>query len=143
MCVFVDSGDTLPVNHALRALRAKAGLKNASLRVAHHVRENYAARKLPVSDLNSAFHSGAVAFAQLKDMAGGRAGPHNTFWGSTGLAAVQMFECETFIDWPMAVRLQTMALSSGAVSSSRRAVLNMLGRIQPLDVAEIVGLVQE
>ena len=98
---------------------------------------------LPAFDLNAVVHSGAVAFAQLKDMAGGRAGPHNTFWGSTGSAAVQMFECETFIDWPMAVSLQTMALSSGAVSSSRKAVLNMLGRIHPLDVAEIIGLVQE
>ena len=61
------------MNHALRALRAKAGLKNASLRVAHHVRENYAARKLPVFDLNSEVHSGAVAFAQLDDLSGGLA----------------------------------------------------------------------
>ena len=126
LCVFVDPGDTLPVNHALRALRAEAGLKNASLRVAHHVRENYAARKLPVSDLNSEVHSGAVSFAQLDDMAGGLT--RTTLVGGIGLAAVQMFKCETFIDWPMAVSLQNMALSSGAVSSSRRAMLNMFGR---------------
>ena len=96
---------------------------------------------LPAFDLNAVVHSGAVAFAQLDHTAGGLA--RTTPVGDTGLAAVQMFECEPFIDWPMAVSLQNMALSSGAVSSSRRAVLNMLGRIQPLDVAEIVGLVQE
>ena len=105
------------------------------------MRENYAARKLPVSDLNSAVHSGAVAFAQLDDLSGGLT--RTTLVGGIGSAAVKMFECETFIDWPMAVSLQTMALSSGAVSSSRRAVLNMLGRTQPQDVAEIIGLVQE
>ena len=81
---------------------------------------------LPAFDLNAVVHSGAVAFAQLDDLPGGLA--RTTLVGGTGLAAVQMFKCDTFIDWPMAVSLQNMALSSGAVSSSRRAVLNMLSR---------------
>ncbi len=139
LCVFVDAGDTLSVNHGLRAVRAALGLKDASRRVSGFATQKFADRILPIFALNVALHSGPVAFAQLQGMSGGNAQMAPV--GDTVAAALKMFQGEPAIDWPLAVSVQTMRQVMGAVRTDRRAMVKVAGRTHPLDVVEITGLV--
>ncbi len=139
LCVFVDAGDTLSVNHGLRAVRAALGLKDASRRVSGFARQKFADRGLPQFALNVALHSGPVAFAQLEGMSGGNV--QTAPVGDTVAAAQKMFQGEPLLDWPLAVSVQTMRQVTGAVRTDRRAMVKVAGRTHPLDLIEITGLV--
>ena len=139
LCVFVDAGDTLSVNHGLRAVRAALGLKDASKHVSGFAKQKFAGRGLPLFALNVSLHSGPVAFAQLEGMSGGNA--QTAPVGDTVAGAMKMFQGEPAIDWPIAVSVQTMRQVMGAVRTDRRAMVKVAGRTHPLDVVEITGLV--
>ncbi|MGB4115188.1 MAG: response regulator [Polaromonas sp.] len=139
LCVFVDAGDTLSVNHGLRAVRAALGLKDAAKRVSGFARQKFADRSLPVFALNVALHSGPVAFTQLQGMSGGHV--QTAPVGDTVTAVLKMFQGEPAIDWPLAVSVQTMRQVTGAVRTDRRAMVKIAGRTHPLDVVEITNLV--
>jgi CheY-like chemotaxis protein len=139
LCVFVDAGDTLSVNHGLRAVRAALGLKDASRRVSSFANQKFADRGLPVFALNIALHSGAVAFTRLEGMTGGTV--QTTPVGDTVAAALRMFQGEPAIDWPVAASVQTLRLVTGAVRTDRRSMVKVAGRTHPLDVVEITVLV--
>ena len=139
LCVFVDAGDTVSVNHGLRAVRAALGLKDASRRVSGFAKQNFGSRGLPPFALNVALHSGPVAFAQLGGMDGGNA--QTAPVGDTVAGAMKMFQGEPALDWPLAVSVQTMRQIMGAVRADRRAMVKVAGRTHPLDVVEITGLV--
>jgi DNA-binding response OmpR family regulator len=139
LCVFVDAGDTLSVNHGLRAVRAALGLKDASKRVSVFAKQKFADRGLPLFALTVALHSGPVAFTQLEGMSGGSA--QNAPVGDTVTAALKMFQGEPAIDWPLAASVQTMRQVTGAVRTGQRAMVKVAGRTHPLDVVEITGLV--
>jgi CheY-like chemotaxis protein len=139
LCVFVDAGDTLSVNHGLRAVRAALGLKDAAKRVSGFARQKFADRGLPLFALNVALHSGPVAFTRLEGMSGG--GMQNTPVGDTVAGALKMFQGEPAIDWPLAVSVQTMRQVTGAVRTDRRAMVKVAGRTHPLDVVEIISLI--
>lgn len=139
LCVFVDAGDTLSVNHGLRAVRAALGLKDASKQVSGFVTQKFADRGLPLFALNVALHSGPVAFAQLTGLSGGNA--QTAPVGDTVAGALKMFQGEPALDWPLAVSVQTLRQVIGAVRTDRRAMVRVAGRTHPLDVVEITGLV--
>lgn len=139
LCVFVDAGDTLSVNHGLRAVRAALGLKDASKRVSVFAKQKFADRGLPLFALNVALHSGPVAFAQLQGMSGGA--DQSTPVGDTVAAALKLFQGEPAIDWPVAASVQTMRQVTGAVRTDRRALVKVAGRSHPLDLVEITALV--
>jgi CheY-like chemotaxis protein len=139
LCVFVDAGDTLSVNHGLRAVRAALGLKDASKRVSGFAKQKFADRGLPLFALNVALHSGPVAFTQLEGMTGGNT--QTTPVGDTVTAALKMFQGEPAIDWPVAVSVQTLRQVTGAVRTGQRAMVKVAGRTHPLDVVEITSLV--
>jgi DNA-binding response OmpR family regulator len=139
LCVFVDAGDTLSVNHGLRAVRAALGLKDASRRVSGFAHQKYTDRGLPSFALNIALHSGPVAFARLEGMAGGTV--QTTPVGDTVAAALRMFQGEPAIDWPVAASVQTTRLVTGAVRIERRCMVKVTGRTHPLDLVEITALV--
>ena len=139
LCVFVDAGDTLSVNHGLRAVRAALGLKDAAKRVSSFARQKFADRGVPLFALNVGLHSGPVAFTQLEGMSGGNT--QTTPVGDTVSAALKMFQGEPAIDWPLAASVQTMRQVMGAVRTERRAMVKVAGRTYPLDLVEITGLV--
>ena len=139
LCVFVDAGDTLSVNHGLRAVRAALGLKDASRRVSSFANQKFADRGLPVFALNIALHSGAVAFTRLEGMSGGTV--QTAPVGDTVAAALRMFQGEPAIDWPVAASVQTTRLVTGAVRTERRSMVKVAGRTHPLDVVEITALI--
>ena len=139
LCVFVDAGDTLSVNHGLRAVRAALGLKDAAKRVSSFARQKFADRGLPLFALNVALHSGPLAFTQLEGMSGGNI--QTTPVGDTVSTALKMFQGEPAVDWPLAASVQTMRQVMGAVRTERRSMVKVAGRTHPLDLVEITGLV--
>jgi CheY-like chemotaxis protein len=139
LCVFVDTGDTLSVNHGLRAVRAALGLKDAAKRVGGFAAQKFAGRGLPVFGLNVALHSGPVAFAKLEGLTGGTS--QTTPVGDAVAAALRMFQGEPAIDWPLAASIQTARLVAGGIRTGRRTMVNLPGRTHPLDVVEITGVV--
>lgn len=139
LCVFVDTGDTLSVNHGLRAVRAALGLKDASRRTTGFAQQQFAGRNLPLFALNVALHSGPVAFARLEGLSGGRA--QTAPVGDTVAATLRMFQGQPAIDWALAASVQTARLVTGAVRTDRRALVKVSGRAHPIDVVEITGLV--
>ena len=138
LCVFVDAGDTVSVNHGLRAVRAAVGLKDASHRLAGVASSKYVDRGLPEFSLNIALHSGPIIFAQLDGFSSGNA--QTTPVGDTVAACLRMFQGRSAIDWRIAASVQTTRLVTGAVRSGRRALINVKGRSAPLDVVEILAL---
>ena len=138
LCVFVDAGDTLSVNHALRAVRAALGLKDAARRVESFATQEFASRGLPVFGLNVALHSGPVSFALLEGFTGGVS--QKTPVGDTVAAAMRLFQGEPLIDWPVAASVSAARLVTGGVRSGRRAMVKVAGRSHPLDVVEITSL---
>ena len=139
LCIFVDAGDTLSVNHGLRAVRAALGLKDASRRVGGFARQKFSDRSLPPFALNVALHSGPVTFALLEGLSGGHA--QSTPVGDTVAAALKMFKGEPALDWPLAASVQAMRQVMGAVRTERRAMVKVTGRTHPLDLVEITSLV--
>ena len=139
LCVFVDAGDTLSVNHGLRAVRAALGLKDAAKQVSGFARQKFEGRGLPLFALNVALHTGPVAFAQLEGMSGGHT--QTTPVGDTVAAVLKMYQGEPLLDWPLAVSVQTLRQVTGAVRTDRRAMVKVAGRMHPLDVVEITSLV--
>lgn len=139
LCVFVDAGDTLSVNHGLRAVRAALGLKDAARQISTFASRQFAGRGLPFFGLNVALHSGPVAFTRLQGLSGGTA--QTTPVGDTVASAMRMFQGEPAIDWPLAVSVPTARLVTGAVRTGRRAMVKVAGRTHPLDLVEITSLV--
>lgn len=139
LCVFVDAGDTLSVNHGLRAVRAALGLKDAARQVGSFAAQQFVGRGLPIFGLNVALHSGPVAFTRLEGLSGGNA--QTTPVGDTVAGALRMFQGEPAIDWPVAASVPTARLVTGALRTGRRAMVKVAGRTHPLDVVEITGLV--
>lgn len=140
LCVFVDTADTDSVNHGLRAVRAALGLANATRRIdAHaHAQSQLTGRGLPKFSLGVALHSGPVAFASLDGLISrtGQATPV----GDTVAAALKLLQGEPRLSWPVAASAQTVRLVTGAVRTGQRALVEVPGRSQPLDMLEILSL---
>ena len=138
LCVFVDAGDTVSVNHGLRAVRAAVGLADATRRIDAHVKQRFSDRGLPIFRVSVALHSGPVAFAKLDGMFGG--GGQTTPVGDTVSVALKMFSGQPGLAWTIAASVQTARLVSGAVRTGGRAMVNTPGRSIPVDTVEITGL---
>lgn len=138
LCVFADSGDTVSVNHGLRAVRAALGLVDGMRRIDGYVRQRHAERDLPAFRLSMALHSGSVSFARLDGLFGrtGQATPV----GETVTTALKLHAGEPALDWTIAASIQTAHLVTGTVKVGRRAMVRMPGREQPVDTLEILGM---
>ena len=138
LCVFVDTADTDSVDHGLRAVRAALGLANATRRIDAHVQHHLTGRGLPKFSLGVALHSGPVAFASLDGLIS-RTG-QTTPVGDTVAAALKLFQGQPRLNWRVAASVQTARLVTGAVHTGQRALVEVSGRSQPLDMMEILGL---
>jgi DNA-binding response OmpR family regulator len=138
LCVFVDAGDTHSVNHALRAVRAAAGLTEATRRLDGYVLQHFPDRSLPPFALSIALHSGPVAFAKLDGMFGSSG--QTTPVGDTVSLALKLFSGQPRLDWTIAASVQTARLVAGAVRIGRRGMVTTPGRDLPVDAVEMVEL---
>jgi CheY-like chemotaxis protein len=138
LCVFVDAGDTLSVNHGLRAVRAAVGLTEATRRLDGYVLQHFPDRNLPPFALSIALHSGPVAFAKLDGMFGSTG--QTTPVGDTVSLALKLFSGQPRLDWTIAASVQTARLVTGAVRVGKRGMVNTPGRTTPVDAVEIIEL---
>jgi DNA-binding response OmpR family regulator len=139
LCVFVDAGDTHSVNHGLRAVRASLGLIDATRRLDGYVKQRFADRGLPPFALSVSLHSGPVAFAKLDGLFGSSGS--TTPVGDTVTVALKLFQGQPALDWTVGASVQTARLITGAVRTGRRALVETMGRAQPIDAVEILGFI--
>jgi DNA-binding response OmpR family regulator len=138
LCVFVESGDTRSVNHALRAVKAALGLLDGCQRLDAFVKQKFGERGLPAFSLNIALHSGPVTFTKLDGLFAG--GSQATPVGEAVSAALKFFQGVQPPPWSIAASVQTHILLSHAVRIGRRAMVSIPGRQGAVDAVEIVSL---
>ena len=138
LAVFVDSTDTLSVNHGLRAARAALGLVDAAKRVQTYLASQFPTRSLPPFNISVALHSGPVALAKLQDPLRGdiKILPVGDVVNCTLL--LQKQACNT--GWTVVASVPMLRGVTGAVKTGARALINLPGRTMPMDAAELLSL---
>jgi DNA-binding response OmpR family regulator len=137
LCVFVGSGDTQSVNHALRAVKAAIGLQDGCRRLDIFVQQHFGERGLPAFRLSTALHTGAVTFTKLDGLFASAA--QATAVGETVNTAMKFFKGAAAPEWSMACSVQTQLLCPG-LKIGKRAMLQVPGRNGSLDAMEVLGL---
>ncbi|MES2415675.1 MAG: response regulator [Pseudomonadota bacterium] len=138
LAVFVDSADTMSVNHGLRAARAALGLVDAGKRVNKYLETHFLNRQLPAFSVSVALHSGPVTLASLQDPIHGenRILPVGDIVNSTLL--LQKHAAST--GWTITASVPMLRGVTGAVRTGGRALVNLPGRSVPMDAAELLAL---
>ena len=138
LAFFVDSADTLSVNHGLRAARAALGLVDAAKRVQNYLRGKFVAQSLPAFDVSVALHSGAVTLAKMHDPLHGAIQilPVGDAVNSTLLLQKQAGSA----GWTIAASAPMLRGVTGAVKTGGRALIVLPGRSMPMDAAELLSL---
>jgi len=138
IAVFTDDTNTRTVNHGLRAARCALGLVESSHGIARYLTAAYPQRQLPPFEVNVALHAGAVTLTQLADPLHGSA--QKLPVGDAVTAAMQLQKKARVLGWPVAGSVTILRSITGAVRIGRRALVEIPGRTQPIDAAEIVEL---
>jgi len=138
IAVFTDDTNTRTVNHGLRAARCALGLVESSHGIARYLTAAYPQRQLPPFEVNVALHAGAVTLTQLADPLHGSA--QKLPVGDAVTAAMQLQKKARVLGWPVAGSVTVLRSITGAVRIGRRALVEIPGRTQPIDAAEIVEL---
>jgi DNA-binding response OmpR family regulator len=138
LCVFVESGDSTSVNHALRAVKAALGLLDGCKRLDAFVKQRFGERGLPAFSLNMALHSGPVTFTKLDGMFA--SGSQATPVGEAVSTALKFFQGVQPPPWDIAATVQTNILLNHAARIGRRTMVTVPGRQGAVDAVEIVSL---
>lgn len=138
LAIFVDSTDTLSVNHGLRAARAALGMVDAAKRVQRYIEGHFFDQALPPFAVSVALHSGAVSLAKLQDPLHGevRILPVGDTVNSTLLLQKQT----STTGWTVVASVPMLRGVTGAVKTGARALISLPGRTQPMDAAELLSL---
>ncbi|MBC7609510.1 MAG: response regulator [Polaromonas sp.] len=138
LAVFVDSTDTVSVNHGLRAARAALGLVDAAKRVHSYVQSQFSARSQPPFAVSAALHSGPVTLAKLHDPLHGEVQilPVGDAVNSTLLLQKQAAHA----GWTIVASVPMLRSVTGAVKTGSRALITLPGRSMPMDAAELLSL---
>jgi CheY-like chemotaxis protein len=138
LCVFVESGDSQSVNHALRAVKAALGLIDGCKRLDNFVKQRFGERGLPSFALNIAMHSGPVTFTKLDGLFS--SSTQSTPVGEAVSTVLKFFQGAQPPDWSIAATVQTKLLLGHTVRVGKRAMVNVPGRQGAVDAVEIIGL---
>jgi CheY-like chemotaxis protein len=138
LAVFSDDTNTRTVNHGLRAARTALGLVEASRGIGNYLASSYPDRQLPAFSVHVALNTGPVALTLLQDPLHG--GVQRLPVGDVVSTTMQLQRQAGELGWPIAVSAATLQAVAGAVRTGRRALLQLPGRGEPLDAAELVGL---
>lgn len=138
LAIFVDSTDTLSVNHGLRAARAALGLVDAAKRVQKYLDGQFPDRLLPPFAVGVALHSGLVTLAKLQDPLHGevRILPVGDAVNATFLLQKQA----SAAGWTIVASVPMLRGITGAAKIGARALINLPGRTRPMDAAELLSL---
>lgn len=138
LAVFSDDTNTRTVNHGLRAARTALGVVEAGHGIAKYLEQTYPDRKLPPLAVNVALTTGPVTLTLLQDPLHG--GVQRLPVGEVVVAAMQLQKQVATLGWPIAMGVATMRTVTGAVRVGRRALIELSGRAEPIDAAELLGL---
>ena len=138
LAFFVDSSDTLSVNHGLRAARAALGLVDASKRVHNYLQSSFPSRALPRFDVSVALHSGAVTLAKLHDPLHG--GVQVLPVGDAVNSTLLLQKQASYVGWTIVASVPMLRGVTGAVKTGARALVVLPGRVTPMDAAELLSL---
>ncbi len=138
LAIFTDDTNTRTVNHALRAVRTALGLVETSHAIGKYMETAYGSRRLPPFGVNVALITGPVTLTHLEDpLHGGR---QRLPVGDVVSATMLLQKQARALGWPIAVSVTTLRSVTGAVRTGRRAMIDLPGRSQPVDAAELEGL---
>lgn len=138
LAVFTDDTNTRTVNHGLRAARSALGLIESSRAIGRYLQQTYPARMLPSFSVNIALHAGPVALTHLRDPLHGAT--QKLPVGDAVHVAILLQRQAHALGWPVAASVTMLRSVTGAVRIGRRALVELPGRSQPLDAAELVEL---
>jgi len=138
IAIFTDDTNTRTVNHGWRAARSALGLIESSHGIGKYLAATYPDRQLPGFNVNIALHSGAAALTLLNDPLHGAA--QKLPVGDAVSVAVLLQRQAVALGWPIAASMTMLRSVTGAVRTGRRALVELPGRSQPLDAAELVEL---
>jgi CheY-like chemotaxis protein len=139
LAVFADASDTHTVNHGLRAARAALGLVESGHGIQTYLATHFADRLLPPFGTNVALHTGPVTLTQLRDPLHGTLAQLLPV-GDVVSATMLLQKQGRVLGWPIAASVATLRAITGAVNTGRRALVELPGRAQPMDAAELVSL---
>lgn len=140
LAVFTDDTNTRTVNHALRAVRTALGMVEAARGIRKHLEATYPGRRLPPFVVNVAVNTGPVTLTLLQDALHG--GAQKLPVGDAVSTTMLLQKKAQALGWPIVASVATLRSVTGAVHTGRRAMLDLPGRSQPVDAAELVGLAQ-
>ncbi|MBI5276696.1 MAG: response regulator [Burkholderiales bacterium] len=138
LAVFTDDTNTDTVNHALRAVRTALAMVEAVFDMQRHLDKVYPHRGLPAFSAHVALNSGPVTLTYLQDPLHG--GTQRLPVGDVTSTVLQLQKQAQAQGWPIAAAVSTLRAVTGAVLTGRRALVELPGRSQPVDAAEITGL---
>ena len=138
LAVFTDDTNTDTVNHALRAVRTALAMVESSHGIRRYLESTFPGRGLPPFSANVALNSGPVTLTRLEDPLHGITQLLPV--GEVTSAALLMQRQAQLLGWPIAASVSTLRAVTGAVRTGRRALMDLPGRSQPVDAAELVGL---
>jgi CheY-like chemotaxis protein len=139
LAVFASDSDTQTVNHALRAAKAALGLVDSTRGIREYLATRYPGRELPPFDVNVALHSGPVSLTVLQDPLHGKAAQTLPV-GDAVSAAMQLQKQGRALGWHIVASVAALRAITGAVRTGARAMVELPGRVLPMDAAELVGL---
>ena len=138
LAVFSDDTNTRTVNHGLRAARTALGLVESGRGIGKYLEAAYPGRALPPFAVNVALNTGPVTLTLLQDALHG--GVLKLPVGEVVTAAMLLQRQARGLGWPIALSVATLRMVTGAVRTGRRALLELPGRTQAMDAAELLGL---
>lgn len=138
LAVFTDDTDTRTVNHGLRAARTALGLVETARGIGKYLETTYPDRQLPPFSAHVALNTGPVTLTVLHDPLHG--GTQKLPVGDVVGSTMQLQARARALGWPVAAGIATLRMVTGAVRTGQRALLELPGRAQPLDAAELTGL---
>jgi DNA-binding response OmpR family regulator len=139
VAVFAATTDTHTVNHALRAVRAAAGLVESGRGIGQYLASRYPGRALPPFALHVALHTGPVTLTVFQDPLHGSAAQVIPVGDAVGAALLLQRKAQA-LGWPIAASAAALRAVTGAVRTGQRALLELPGRTAPMDAIELIGL---
>jgi DNA-binding response OmpR family regulator len=140
LAVFAPETDTRTVSHGLRAAKGAFGLVDSSRAINEYLASRYAGRELPRFAVNVALNSGPVSLTVLQDPLHGVAA-HTLPVGEAVTTAMQLQKQAVALRWQVAASMPVVRSVTGAVRAGARSLVELPGRKDPLDAAELAGLV--
>lgn len=138
VAVFADRDSTPSAPHALRAIRAAWGLRNAAAGLQAFVSRQFPGRDLPRFDVSMALHSGPVALMRLEGLLGGAA--QTVPVGATVASAMALQRRATRTHGPVTVSVPVLRSVTGAVRPVQRYLVALPHHAEPMDVCAVEPL---